>query len=112
MSHFIRIAALVCFSAISFCATAQDAPEALPADTAAQFDVGDVVEAGGVLGKVNHMSLVNTTFMTLDNQRLIVPNNLAWEGVITKAVKVRFDEEGISIPFPQRDVHVIEQQPN
>ena len=154
------------------------------------FDVGDVVEAGGVLGKVNHMSLVNTTFMTLDNQRLIVPNNLVWEGVITnitaqrvrridlmfgiaygddigkvekiltdivvaheavldspepvvklhelaessvnfvvrpwvktddywetywditKAVKVRFDEEGISIPFPQRDVHVIEQQPN
>jgi small conductance mechanosensitive channel len=154
------------------------------------FDVGDVVEAGGVLGKVNHMSLVNTTFMTLDNQRLIVPNNLVWEGVITnitaqrvrridlmfgiaygddigkvekiltdivvaheavldspepvvklhelaessvnfvvrpwvktddywetywditKAVKLRFDEEGISIPFPQRDVHVIEQQPN
>jgi len=31
---------------------------------------------------------------------------------ITKAVKLRFDEEGISIPFPQRDVHVIEQQPN
>lgn len=24
---------------------------------------------------------------------------------ITRAVKVRFDEEGISIPFPQRDVH-------
>jgi len=153
------------------------------------FDVGDIVEAGGVLGKVNHMSLVNTTFMTLDNQRLIVPNNLIWEGVITnitaqrvrridlifgiaygddidkvekilteivaahdsvldspepvvklhelaessvnfvvrpwvktddywdtywdvtKAVKQRFDEEGISIPFPQRDVHVVEQQP-
>ena len=25
---------------------------------------------------------------------------------ITKAVKVRFDAEGISIPFPQRDVHI------
>ena len=25
---------------------------------------------------------------------------------ITKAVKVRFDEEGISIPFPQQDVHL------
>jgi small conductance mechanosensitive channel len=24
---------------------------------------------------------------------------------ITRAVKMRFDEEGISIPFPQRDVH-------
>lgn len=25
---------------------------------------------------------------------------------VTKTVKLRFDEEGISIPFPQRDVHV------
>ncbi len=152
------------------------------------FDVGDVVEAGGVNGRVNQMSLVNTTFLTLDNQRLIVPNNLIWQSVITnvtaqrtrridlmfgisyeddvekaervlleivesheavlddpepviklhelgdssvnfivrpwvktgvywetywdltKAVKLRFDEEGISIPFPQRDVHVIEHK--
>jgi len=151
------------------------------------FDVGDVVEAGGVQGRVNHMSLVNTTFLTLDNQRLIVPNNMIWASVITnitaqttrridlmfgisynddiekaekilndiiesneavledpepvvrvhelgessvnfvvrpwvkthvywetyweitKAVKLRFDDEGISIPFPQRDVHVIKQ---
>jgi len=153
------------------------------------FDVGDVVEAGGVSGKVSHMSLVNTTFMTFDNQRLVVPNNLIWQSVITnvtaqhtrrvdlmfgisygddiekaervlqeiveeheavlddpepmiklhelgdssvnfivrpwvktsdywdtyweltRAVKLRFDKEGISIPFPQRDVHVIEQKP-
>ncbi len=25
---------------------------------------------------------------------------------ITRAVKIRFDKEGISIPFPQRDIHV------
>jgi small conductance mechanosensitive channel len=134
------------------------------------------------------MSLVNTTFLTLDNQRLIVPNNLIWQSVITnvtaqrtrridlmfgiaysddlekaekilldivekheavlddpepvvklhelgessvnfivrpwvntnvywdtywdltKQVKLRFDEEGISIPFPQRDVHVIDSK--
>jgi small conductance mechanosensitive channel len=151
------------------------------------FDVGDLVDAGGVSGKVSHMSLVNTTFMTLDNQRLIVPNNLIWQSVITnvtaqrvrridlmfgisydddidkaeeilsdivesheavldkpepmihlhelgdssvnfivrpwvktddywdtywdvtKAVKKCFDEEGISIPYPQRDIHVIEK---
>jgi len=151
------------------------------------FDVGDVVEASGVRGRVSHMSLVNTTFTTLDNQTLVVPNNLIWQSVITnvtaqrtrridlifgisygddiekaervlhqiveeneavlddpkpiikvhelgessvnfavrpwvrtsdywdtywdltKAVKLRFDKEGISIPFPQRDVHVIEK---
>jgi small conductance mechanosensitive channel len=152
------------------------------------FDVGDVVEAGGVSGKVSHMSLVSTTFMTFDNQKLVVPNNSIWREVITnltaqrtrrvdlvfgisygddidkaekvlhevvnahdavledpepliklhelaessvnfivrpwvktddywstywdltKAVKQRFDKEGISIPFPQRDVHVYEQK--
>jgi small conductance mechanosensitive channel len=31
-----------------------------------------------------------------------------WETywAITRAVKLRFDEEGVSIPFPQRDVHL------
>lgn len=148
------------------------------------FDVGDVVEAGGVSGKVSSMSLVSTTINTFDNQKLIVPNNKIWGDVIrnktaettrrvdmvfgisytddidraeallhemvrshdlileepeplirlhnlgdssvdfvvrpwtktddywtvfwdiTRAVKKRFDQEGISIPFPQRDVHV------
>jgi len=152
------------------------------------FDVGDVVDAGGVSGKVSHMSLVSTTFMTFDNQKLVVPNNSIWGAVITnvtaqrtrrvdlvfgisygddidkaekvlrevvdahdavlaepeptirlhelgdssvnfivrpwvmtddywdtywdltKAVKQRFDKEGISIPFPQRDVHVYEHK--
>ena len=32
-----------------------------------------------------------------------------WE--LTKAVKLRLDAEGISIPFPQRDVHVHESSP-
>jgi len=148
------------------------------------FDIGDVVEAGGVSGTVRHMSLVSTTIKTFDNQRLVVPNNRIWGDVIrnvnaeptrrvdlsfgigygddidhaqrvleeivsshelvlaepapsvklhalgessvdflvrpwvktpdywtvywdvTKAVKTRFDAEGISIPFPQRDVHL------
>jgi small conductance mechanosensitive channel len=152
------------------------------------FDVGDVVDAAGVRGRVSSMSLVNTTFMTLDNQRLVVPNNMIWQSVITnvtaqrtrrvdllfgisygddiekaekvlwdilkeneavlddpepivkvhelgessvnfavrpwvkttdywdtywdltREVKLRFDKEGISIPFPQRDVHLFEQK--
>jgi len=152
------------------------------------FDVGDVVSSGGVTGRVSAMSLVNTTFLTLDNQKLVVPNNLIWQSVITnvtaqrtrridllfgiaysddvekaqkiledilekyeailddpepvvrvhelgessvnftvrpwvktkdywetywaitKEVKLQFDKEGISIPFPQRDVHLFEQK--
>ncbi|MGL6171237.1 MAG: mechanosensitive ion channel domain-containing protein [Vibrio sp.] len=148
------------------------------------FDVGDFVNAGGVDGKVSHMSLVNTTIRTFDNQIIIVPNSKIWGNVIknvthekirrvdmvfgigysddllkaeavltdivkshpavlrspepnikvhtlntssidfivrpwvktedywdvywdvTKQVKLRFDQEGISIPFPQQDVHL------
>ncbi len=151
------------------------------------YDVGDVIEAGGVMGKVQQMSLVSTTVMTPDNQKLVVPNNKIWGGVIrnvtaqvsrrvdmtfgigysddiahaervlreiveghelvledpapviklhtlgessvdfvvrpwaktsdywdvywdiTRSVKERFDAEGISIPFPQRDVHLIQE---
>ena len=29
---------------------------------------------------------------------------------VTRAVKIRFDKEGISIPFSQRDVHIYEEQ--
>ncbi len=148
------------------------------------FDVGDVVEAGGVTGKVDKMNLVSTMVLTPDNQLLVVPNKQIWGGVIrnvthqgtrrvdltfgigysddiskaekvlaeiveshdkvlkdpapvirlhelgessvnfvvrpwaktvdywevywgvTREVKRRFDAEGISIPFPQRDVHI------
>jgi small conductance mechanosensitive channel len=148
------------------------------------YDVGDLVDAGGEFGTVTDMSLVFTVILTIDNQRLVVPNNLIWRGVIrnitaektrrvdmtfgisynddvpkaegvlrkiltshekvlkdpapdvrlhalgessvdfvvrpwvrtddywdvywdvTREVKLRFDAEGISIPFPQRDVHV------
>ncbi len=35
-----------------------------------------------------------------------------WDALwdITKAVKLRFDEEGITIPYPQRDVHIKEKK--
>jgi len=148
------------------------------------FDVGDFVEAGGVSGKVSHMSLVSTTIKTFDNQIMIVPNSKIWGDTIknvthervrrvdmvfgigysdsvehaelilnniidahpailrspektiklqtlntssvdfivrpwvktedywdvywdiTREVKLRFDKEGLSIPFPQQDVHL------
>ena len=47
------------------------------------YDIGDVVTAGGVTGKVTAMSLVSTTFLTPDNQVQIVPNGSIWGSVIT-----------------------------
>ena len=148
------------------------------------FDIGDVVRAGGIIGKVEGMTLVTTLIKTPDNQTIYIPNNSLWGDVITNVtanatrrvdmtfgigydddverarevlldvvnnhplvladpepvvqvallndssvdfivrpwantsdywavfwdltrdVKKRFDAEGISIPYPQRDVHV------
>ncbi len=147
------------------------------------FKEGDFVEAAGVAGVVEHISIFNTIMRTGDNKEVIVPNGNIYSGVIvnysardtrrvdmvfgigydddlkkakavlediinsdervlkdpapviavseladssvnfvvrpwvnsadywavlfdtTEAVKLRFDEEGISIPYPQMDVH-------
>ncbi|MEZ8724790.1 mechanosensitive ion channel family protein [Vibrio cyclitrophicus] len=154
------------------------------------YDVGDMVKVAGVQGTVKDMSLVSTTIQTIDNQRLVIPNNKIWGDVInnitaervrrvdmvfgigysddidkakgvlndiilahplvlktpehmiklhtlntssvdfvvrpwvktedywdvywdvTETVKKRFDEEGITIPFPQRDVHIYNHEEN
>lgn len=47
------------------------------------FDVGDVIDAADVAGKVETMTLVSTVVITFDNQQMIVPNNMIWNGVIT-----------------------------
>lgn len=148
------------------------------------YDLGDLVEIGDVLGKVNKMNMVSTSLLTVDNQLIVIPNNKIWGDVIknitaqdirrvdmvfgisysddipkaesiledilkshskvldtpesmvrlhtlgassvdfvvrpwvkvddywdvywdvTRTVKLRFDAEGVSIPFPQRDVHI------
>lgn len=46
------------------------------------YDIGHVIEAGGVAGKVENMTLVSTTLVTPDNQTIVVPNNSVWGGVI------------------------------
>jgi small conductance mechanosensitive channel len=148
------------------------------------FDVDDLVDIGGTLGKVDAMTIVSTTLKTVDNQIVVLPNNMIWGDKIinitgsdirrvdmvfgigygddiakaqkileeilrnheatlkdpepmvkvhelgdssvnfvvrpwvktddywdvywdvTRKVKERFDAEGVSIPFPQRDVHM------
>ena len=52
------------------------------------FDVGDVVDAGGVSGKVITMNLVSTTIKTFDNKDMLVPNNKIWNDVITNVTGV------------------------
>ena len=46
------------------------------------YDVGDLIDAGGEFGTVTEMSLVSTVILTIDNQKLVVPNNLIWQGII------------------------------
>jgi small conductance mechanosensitive channel len=48
------------------------------------YDVGDLVEIGGTFGAVDAMTIVSTTLMTLDNQKVVVPNNMIWGDKITK----------------------------
>jgi small conductance mechanosensitive channel len=52
------------------------------------FDTGDVVDAGGVSGKVSSMNLVATTIRTFDNKLMVVPNSKIWSDVITNATGV------------------------
>ena len=47
------------------------------------YDVGDVITAAGITGKVSEMSLVSTTLTSPDNQAHIVPNGSIWGGTIT-----------------------------
>ena len=49
------------------------------------YDVGHYIEAGGVAGTVEDMTLVSTTLVTPDNQTIILPNNSVWGGVIKNA---------------------------
>jgi small conductance mechanosensitive channel len=47
------------------------------------FDVGDLIDTNGVLGKVEAVSIVSTTVRTVDNQVVILPNSTVWSNIIT-----------------------------
>jgi small conductance mechanosensitive channel len=46
------------------------------------FKVGDFVEASGVTGSINKISIFTTEFLTPDNKREIVPNSSIMNGII------------------------------
>ncbi|MCG8371381.1 MAG: mechanosensitive ion channel [Proteobacteria bacterium] len=87
------------------------------------YRVGDFVEAAGVSGSVEQVQILTTILKTPDNKQIIVPNSQIMDSIITnywvktadywsvyfgltEAIKKRFDEDGISFPFPQQDVHL------
>lgn len=47
------------------------------------FQVGDVIEAGGIIGKVEKLTIFNTVMLTPDNREIIVPNGAIYGGTIT-----------------------------
>jgi small conductance mechanosensitive channel len=46
------------------------------------FKIGDLIEAAGKLGNVQHIGLFTTTLLTLDNETVIVPNGTATSNVV------------------------------
>ncbi|WP_167620205.1 mechanosensitive ion channel family protein [Paracoccus ravus] len=49
------------------------------------FDSGDEIEAAGVAGEVERVSLFSTHLSTAENRKVIVPNNKIWEDVIVNS---------------------------
>lgn len=47
------------------------------------FDADDFILIDGVKGKVERMSFLNTTLVTIDNKELVIPNRKAWGNTIT-----------------------------
>jgi small conductance mechanosensitive channel len=47
------------------------------------FTVGNVIDAGGIIGKVEKITIFNTVMLTPDNREIIVPNGAIYGGTIT-----------------------------
>jgi small-conductance mechanosensitive channel len=67
-----------------------------------QFHVGDVIQAAGVSGQVERMSLRTTTVRDLQGTVHFIPNGEI--KVASNLTKNRFDREKIAIPYPHRVV--------
>ena len=70
------------------------------------FKAGDFIEAAGTAGIVEEIQVF--TYIV----RIWVKVSEYWDVYFDTIEKVKktFDAEGISIPFPQRDVHLLEQK--
>ncbi len=46
------------------------------------FKVGDVIEAQGYVGRVHEIQIFNTVLVTLDNQKIVIPNSVLSNGCV------------------------------
>jgi small conductance mechanosensitive channel len=53
------------------------------------YDVGDFVNVSGISGQVKDMNLVSTTVLTIDHQRMVIPNSKIWGDIITNVTAER-----------------------
>ena len=86
-----------------------DLDRALAALTAVVADEPRILAEPEPLVKVN--ALGDSAVDLLVRVWTLPADFLATQMDLTKAIKQRLDAEGISIPFPQRDVHVIATEP-
>jgi small conductance mechanosensitive channel len=47
------------------------------------FKVGDFVDAAGMAGSIQHVGISNTTMLSYDNKKVIIPNSKVWGDAIT-----------------------------
>mgnify|MGYP006277147953 CR=1 FL=1 len=65
------------------------------------FRVGDYVDAGGNSGSIQHVGISNTTMLTVDNKKVIIPNSLVWGDSITNytAMNTRMIDMTVGIGY-------------
>ena len=65
------------------------------------FKVGDYVDVAGISGNIQHVGVSNTTLLTIDNKKVIIPNSKVWEDAITNytAMKTRMIDLTVGISY-------------
>ena len=65
------------------------------------FKVGDFVDAAGISGSIQHVGISNSTMLTYDNKKVIIPNSKVWGDAITNytAMKTRMIDLTVGIGY-------------
>lgn len=65
------------------------------------FKVGDYVDAAGISGSIQHVGVSNTTLLTVDNKKVIIPNSKVWGDAITNytAMNTRMIDLTVGISY-------------